>query len=220
MITYLLQTNELYKIGKSTNLKKRLAAYATHNPNFKLLWKVELDIEKYLHYTFKDVRVTGEWFKLTQEQVDIILEIDDNFICPKLITVTKEANKLLDYFKRNDWMLELVDKPQMIFKYVNLQYNLKVNRKVLYHKNSDKYMRSLFMYIQHNIPVNAGCIRLDRHVVIEATVMSRLNYRKAINYLIDNQIIKRCKGRPPVYCVNPKYIFRGDLKEFLIDYFN
>lgn len=70
---YFLQGNGLYKIGKTKNLKGRQKWL-----EIKLPFPVEVAcvlkaddcslLEKAIHHTYRDCRVNGEWFRLTDEQ--------------------------------------------------------------------------------------------------------------------------------------------------------
>ncbi len=77
MLTYILKSNNLYKIGKTKDIEQRLKSYHIHSPGFQLIRLIESDIEKELHNLYKVKRKKGEWFKLTEED---ILEIDDRLI--------------------------------------------------------------------------------------------------------------------------------------------
>lgn len=65
-----------YKIGRAKNLKTRIQSYKSYLPYFKLIKTVRVEnhesYEKELHTRFADKRITREWFKLTQEDIDTI----------------------------------------------------------------------------------------------------------------------------------------------------
>lgn len=73
--TYILTDNSgLYKIGKSNNVKKRLSAFMVGNPSCKLVAIIPLDVESIFHEHFKDKRVTGEWFRLSESDLGEIMK--------------------------------------------------------------------------------------------------------------------------------------------------
>ena len=71
--TYIMHdTSGLYKIGKSTDPLKRETSLSCGNPNIRLLFSIDYDIENELHKKFASKRVYGEWFKLNREDLDYI----------------------------------------------------------------------------------------------------------------------------------------------------
>lgn len=66
----------LCKIGKTKNLKSRIATLGTANLNLELLVAIPYDMEKELHTLFKDKKVNKEWYKLDEFDVNGILEIN------------------------------------------------------------------------------------------------------------------------------------------------
>jgi hypothetical protein len=70
-----IQNTDKYKIGKTTNLKKRIKQFATGNPeNIKIVYFVETkhyqSLEKHLHELFKNERIGGEWFLFDKEKLE------------------------------------------------------------------------------------------------------------------------------------------------------
>lgn len=71
MITYVLQSNGLLNIGKTTNILKRLKQYSTHNHSVQLLRAFDGDHEYYLHEKFKKFRPNlTEWFRMSVSEID------------------------------------------------------------------------------------------------------------------------------------------------------
>lgn len=70
----------LVKIGKTSNIKKRLTTMRTSNLNLKLLFVLPYDLEGELHLLFKDKRVEREWFKLENEDIKGILELYTEYL--------------------------------------------------------------------------------------------------------------------------------------------
>lgn len=79
-IVYLVRSLHLYTIGKTSDerrLKSRLQVYRTHNPHaVTLLHTIQTDnatqLEKALHQKYGERCVGGEWFELTDDQVEEI----------------------------------------------------------------------------------------------------------------------------------------------------
>ena len=69
------------KIGKSSNPEKRLARLQTGNSSRLFLYGVIKGVNEYyetrLHKRFEDIRLEGEWFKLTDELIQFIVSKTD-----------------------------------------------------------------------------------------------------------------------------------------------
>jgi hypothetical protein len=93
---YIVKTGKnLYKIGKTRDLLKRLNGYHTHLP---VIFKVVrqyiasnmAELEHSLHIVFQHKRVKGEWFQLTHDDLVICDNIARNFA---LTTLQKQVSK-------------------------------------------------------------------------------------------------------------------------------
>jgi hypothetical protein len=78
---YLVRCHDFTKIGIADNIKKRLNALRVGNPYpVELLYSIELEnvykAERYLHERYADCRTRGEWFSLTDAQVEEIKAVD------------------------------------------------------------------------------------------------------------------------------------------------
>lgn len=79
-IVYLVKSLHLYTIGKTSDerrLRSRMQVYRTHNPHqVKLLHTIHTEdatgLEKALHLQFRACCVGGEWFELTDAEVEEI----------------------------------------------------------------------------------------------------------------------------------------------------
>ncbi len=73
---YLGHSNGLYKIGIAGSLKKRLASHRTSNPHFEYIHSIHvndsLGCEAILHNRYSHLRKSGEWFKLSEKEVNEI----------------------------------------------------------------------------------------------------------------------------------------------------
>ena len=109
---YILKTGKnLYKIGKTRDLQKRLAAYHTHLP---ILFRVirqypaanMADLEESLHVVFQHKRVKGEWFELAGDDLIICDNIARNYALAKL---QKQAKVFQEIHYSNDPLLQVME---------------------------------------------------------------------------------------------------------------
>tara|TARA_B110000977_G_C10888611_1_gene420499 strand:+ start:195 stop:755 length:561 start_codon:yes stop_codon:yes gene_type:complete len=72
--TYLIKNsrNSMYKIGRSSDPKKRERTLQSEEPLIKIVKTWDKNIESELHNLYKDFRVRGEWFNLSKVQVRYI----------------------------------------------------------------------------------------------------------------------------------------------------
>lgn len=94
MITYILKSQGLHKIGKTKDLEDRLAAYRTHNPYFELIYTIPVDCEELLHNLFKSKRKHLEWFELDDNDIAKIAElsVDYGLNAPEIIDISSIIN--------------------------------------------------------------------------------------------------------------------------------
>ena len=73
---YLVKDSKYYKIGLTTNPKQRLQDIRSTNITAEIVFLFETEnmylLEKELHGFFKEKRVVGEWFELTEEEQEVI----------------------------------------------------------------------------------------------------------------------------------------------------
>lgn len=89
MYTYIMKSVDLHKIGKAMNPQERLKGFQTGNPYIELVKTIEGNYESYLHQKYKDKRVTGEWFKLTEDDIKYLCTTD-------LSTITNPYSRILE----------------------------------------------------------------------------------------------------------------------------
>jgi hypothetical protein len=109
---YILKTGKnLYKIGRTRDLQKRLASYHTHLP---ILFRVirqypaanMADLEESLHVVFQHKRVKGEWFELSGDDLIICDNIARNYALAKL---QKQARAFQEIHYSNDPLLQVME---------------------------------------------------------------------------------------------------------------
>jgi hypothetical protein len=73
--TYLIYDGTNHKIGKSVNPEKRLKQIKTGNINAKLICYGKGVSEQYMHNRFFQNRLSGEWFKLNEKQIETAIRL-------------------------------------------------------------------------------------------------------------------------------------------------
>lgn len=74
--------NNYYKIGRSTNVKIRERTLQAQEPDIVLIekWQASKDAEKLLHEMYKHKKLRGEWFNLTQVEIEEIKEYMNRYV--------------------------------------------------------------------------------------------------------------------------------------------
>ena len=70
--TYIIKSHDLYKIGKAIDVQKRVDSFRCGNPYIELIKVIDGNYEGHLHRYYKEKRVTGEWFSLSQDDIAAI----------------------------------------------------------------------------------------------------------------------------------------------------
>lgn len=101
----------LYKIGKTQDLNKRLAAYHTHLPiMFRVIRQYAAlnmtDLEESLHIVFQHKRVKGEWFELSKNDLIICDNVARNYA---LQSLHKQHRKYRDITFSDNPMLQVME---------------------------------------------------------------------------------------------------------------
>lgn len=78
---YVIESGEYFKVGYSSNFKKRLESYATHSPTFKVVHTLNGDksLEKFIHTSLKEHSYNREWFNIFSNYLDCVLDIVDKY---------------------------------------------------------------------------------------------------------------------------------------------
>ena len=108
-LTYLMCDGNLYKIGKSRDPEKRVKEIKTANPYAELVCYGSGVTEKYLHILFFQKRKRGEWFNLSESDLNK---------CKRLI-IEGESNKGERFFGKEKPELD-IDGRKITSKYCTL----------------------------------------------------------------------------------------------------
>lgn len=109
---YILKTGKnLYKIGKTQDLQKRLASYHTHLPvMFRIIRQYPAanmaHLEESLHIVFQHKRIKGEWFQLTNDDLVICDNIVRNFA---LANLQKQVRRYPDIEYSDEPLLQVME---------------------------------------------------------------------------------------------------------------
>lgn len=72
--TYLVSgSNGLIKIGKTIDVNKRIKVLQSINPEIKIIACCDKDVELELHEKYSKKRIQSEWFSLTKDDIDEIM---------------------------------------------------------------------------------------------------------------------------------------------------
>lgn len=98
-VYFVKSTNNLIKIGSTTNVERRLKQLQTGSPGeLELLGYIETEdsyaLESKLHEEYKTLRVSGEWFNIPVKQVE---ELIDKYNDSKLINYGVNKNLLNNF---------------------------------------------------------------------------------------------------------------------------
>jgi hypothetical protein len=78
---YLIRNGDVYKIGRSKDVQKRLKQFRTVIPGAELIHQFPADnvivVEDLLHQFHENTRVEREWFALSERQVDVMCSITE-----------------------------------------------------------------------------------------------------------------------------------------------
>lgn len=178
---YLIENENFYKIGYSTNVKSRMQTYKTHNPDCNLINVIEgtNNDEKNLHKICEKYRYSKEWFYKN----DDILKIFNNYktiewnqwdeIKSNINTIINNIESKIDDFNTEHWLTKIdynthsklskffsnvssLTKPDDYQDYFNKWSFIK---NFNYDISKEKYLRLLYEY---NIIPNEKIVKLVR----------------------------------------------------------
>ena len=156
---YILKTGKnLFKIGKTQDLQKRLVSYHTHLPIvFRVIRQYPVaniaELEANLHIVFQHKRVKGEWFELNNDDLIICDNIALNYGETKL---QKQPKKYPEIQYRDHPLLQVMEANEKYLKdYSGIVEDIKLGLKTeeiteLYegavHKTTVETVRRLLKY--------------------------------------------------------------------------
>jgi hypothetical protein len=94
--TYLMFDGKHYKIGKSTDVKKRFKSLRSGNPDIKLIGYTDQYTESELHEKYKQYNYKLEWFKFSDDEIIDIINDFKNTDKDYIITYWKRLNIIFD----------------------------------------------------------------------------------------------------------------------------
>ena len=85
-VTYVIKDKltGYYKIGRTSNLKKRFSTLSTSNLNLEISYVFPEDIEKMLHINFKKSNIAKEWYCLSYSEVQQLEELKEEYFKQQL----------------------------------------------------------------------------------------------------------------------------------------
>ena len=182
---YLIDQDNYYKIGYTSNLERRLKEYSTHNINFKLIDTIEGDksFEDLLHKKFKHLKYNNEWFHKNAE--------------------------ILEYFKNTKGIKDIPKDfvymfPRVLEKTTKLtEASLKVLNYVVLNANfaGDPPIGNIFN------------LNGFYNKIIEVTKLKKSAIAKAFKILTNLELLIKDKKARGVYYVNPLYFWKGKLSD-------
>jgi len=195
MYTYIIESQGLYKIGRAIDLEKRLRGYKTHNPSFKVVKVIDGDYEKELHHAFKKRRSHLEWYKLdlnTIENIEKYINYDER--------ETERAIKLRETHKKYEGL-----KIRETATWTNIVKSAKYRNIIL---STSTTTQRMWMYIIMIVgEKQLDEIKLDAKTYkAEAGVSSINTYKKAIDELIKNKLIRKT-SKKNIYQINQAIIY-------------
>jgi len=168
-VIYFIKSGDYLKVGYSSDVAKRMKQYATHNPDFELLYIINGDeqLEKEIHTELKDYHHRLEWFHMddyVKYMIDYLREkykdwVEDEIsILKKMRDVEGEFIELLKisvkeltnfpatkYFKQK-WAKEL----KVPFKNIDAMIRKLVKKEILYKITEGIYGMNVAALPQHN----------------------------------------------------------------------
>lgn len=182
---YLIEQDNYYKIGYTSNLERRLKEYSTHNINFKLIDTIEGDksFEDLLHKKFKHLKYNNEWFHKNDEILEYfkntkgIKEISKEFVYtfPRVLEKTRE----------------LTEASLKVLNYIILNAGFAGNPPIGNIFNLNGFYED----------------------IIEKTQLKKSAITKALKKLVEVTLLIKDKKARGIYYVNPLYFWKGKLSD-------
>lgn len=150
---YLIESNGLYKIGKTDNLTKRLSQYHSHNPHisriFVLVTNNSDNLENYFLCKHAEKRIgNNDWFELDEKDVS-------EFVFHQEEKSDQHKYKPIDRSVQKTNIQELQDEIMGFLKSANVEVNQGSLRSLMMEKGySDKRTRAAIARIEAKNAVN------------------------------------------------------------------
>lgn len=182
-----------YKIGKTNNLEKRVSSLKTGNPTIELLYFVRGDIENKTHIKYKESRLSGEWFNLTNSQLEDINNTFQKYLkCEKIIKpkkvkkdkhnhlMTYKISKIVDLINKSD---TLVNKHMGERKSEQGVYKVEVMKDCNFYVKADNENQSIGFMRELNIK--------DYKTLVSSLVDESEIYEIGVDYCYQKDIFYR-----------------------------
>lgn len=121
---YVIQCDDLYKLGRAESIKQRFGQFQTANPHpLELVVSLKCDyheatkLERHLHKLYIDKKYRGEWFKFDKEDINSIIDEGQKFLNKTHRRVTKTRAKVSE-LKQKLAALKLDARAEMISVFV------------------------------------------------------------------------------------------------------
>jgi len=198
---YLLKSAYGYKIGKSKNPKNRNNFFGVKLPfEVEMIKTIQIEnyhqVEKDLHKHFENKHLNGEWFDLTEEEVEEFEQITNQY--DLAIQFKNDTSPVNLFFKekKNTYNAKFI---QVYLEDISIIMDLK-------DASSIKVLLNLCKYCTYNtneiIIVKALKERIAENTGIKLQTVSNI-----ISNLVKKDIlIKRARS---IYFLNPFYFFKG-----------
>lgn len=194
---YLIESGNYYKIGFSNNLETRSSVYDTHNPDWKLIdyFVAPQYIEKEIHAKCRPFWHRNEWFRKSDEVLNIFLEFK-NMKTFKLNRYSPYKNdNIIEFINTN---LEFLTYPQKCIMYIIYNATRDVlfkcdefRRNVAFSQEftEDEYYKTFNELVDLNVVIQIGDMYKVKHEFYYDICTETINYFiKEIEYdLIPNR---------------------------------
>jgi hypothetical protein len=111
-----LTQKSLFKIGWSTDINRRVRELQTGNGMklevYNTIYSDDPSLETRIQKALKNYRKQGEWFEITMDQVDVIIDVINEFVHPKVPDSYNEIYKVFKWWEEHN--IHLSNKQKML----------------------------------------------------------------------------------------------------------
>lgn len=191
MTTYIIESQGVYKIGKTTNIQKRLDGYDTHNPGYELIHTYSADCEAYLHSMFSSKRIRKEWFSLDSIDIQRAREYHPAAILP---VKSVKINSVSGYTGS-------IDVP-------NLECSISMETmRLMYSMKGPEIKVYAYLLANYNFDTTIAIVKGIKKEMVDKMGGSTRTIDNALVTLTQKKLIYTT-GRA-MYKLNPRYAFKG-----------